>query len=927
LRLIRGTSSRSLKAGKGPVSAVAFAPDGSEIVAAEADNVLRFYQLQPSRPTITSVASDSTGGLWIVGRGFYTAYNPAGSQFSRGAAPSDLKSQGDPIAVTAIGTENPVVLTDKNTLVSLRLVQQEQQLTGQQQQLQRQLPQQQQFEQKEPQQQQPDQKAPQQQQPLEQQPAAPSVRAPAVAGLPRESLAQAAGQRHLHAVVFKDMNVGWVAGDDGLILHTKDGGQNWSKLSEEPGLSLLDLHIEPSGVAWAVGKHADGRQAVVAADAAEGTNRWRELPNYLAPWFFLLGIPALLLAGSINLLVWRPDAELLEESIEEVATSDEPLRWNDPDARLLKPLSRSLSRFLLNVNTKPPLTLAITGRWGSGKSSLMRLLMTDLRRYGGQAVWFNAWHHREEEHLLAALFESIRREAPPEWWSLPGLAFRVRLFWVRSKRPLLNFVYIALFFGIAIIILRLALSSFRVEDISSIVQSGIKFAADEGAETWKAAITQVLTGSSAVAGLALLGLWLRGKLVALPANPAKLVAALARRASLGDFSDKLAFRHRFGEQFKQVCQALWTPTSPGLVLLIDDLDRCQPEDVLKVLEAVNYLVSAGPCTVVLGMDRRQVEYCVGLGFEKLVEGLPEDELLYAGEETADKAGKQRAFARHYLEKLINIEVPVPALDDRATDALLLRGIQHDQVHEDDGPAWLQATKRIYAATYQIARVGLLAFLVGMILPGVLDRFREPAPIAEGPSASSGVQPGGIMKGKPELGSVSTPQQDQPQDINFELAKVEVQVPQPTRSMPDARRWLWWGPTILLTVLALLFGAAAIARRERRIVKDSPAFASALRCVKPLLNAVNATPRALKRYQNRMRYLAARLRPATHEPDEIDSVLFWIGRWIGRPLVPKTWFEEGPPQVIREPALILLGAIELFAPKAFAKPAELLTSGV
>ena len=78
---------------------------------------------------------------------------------------------------------------------------------------------------------------------------------------------------------------------------------------------------------------------------------------------------------------------------------------------------------------------------------------------------------------------------------------------------------------------------------------------------------------------------------------------------------------------------------------------------------MNYLVSAGPCIVVLGIDRHQIEYCVGLGFEKLVDGLPEDELIYGSSETPDKSGKQRAFARHYLEKMINIEVPVPALDD------------------------------------------------------------------------------------------------------------------------------------------------------------------------------------------------------------------------------------------------------------------------
>ena len=61
----------------------------------------------------------------------------------------------------------------------------------------------------------------------------------------------------------------------------------------------------------------------------------------------------------------------------------------------------------------PPLTIAVTGEWGSGKSSLMNLLRVDLRRYGFRPVWFNAWHHQKEENLLASLLEMVRSQADP----------------------------------------------------------------------------------------------------------------------------------------------------------------------------------------------------------------------------------------------------------------------------------------------------------------------------------------------------------------------------------------------------------------------------------------------------------------------------------------------------------------------------------
>ena len=195
----------------------------------------------------------------------------------------------------------------------------------------------------------------------------------------------------------------------------------------------------------------------------------------------------------------------------------------------------------------------------AGKSSLMSLLMSDLQYYGGRAVLFNAWHHREEEHLLAALFESIRRNAPPGWWSWPGLAFRARLLWRRSTQPLTNLLYITLFAGIALITLHEALPTFHAEEVARMLHGAAGIVGQEVADTWQAALGVALAGSG---GMALLALWLRGKLVALPANPAKLAMALAQRASLGDFSDKLTFRHRFGEQFDDICNALLTRTSP-----------------------------------------------------------------------------------------------------------------------------------------------------------------------------------------------------------------------------------------------------------------------------------------------------------------------------------------------------------------------------
>jgi hypothetical protein len=478
-------------------------------------------------------------------------------------------------------------------------------------------------------------------------------------------------------------------------------------------------------------------------------------------------------------------------------------------------------------------------------------------------------------------------------------------------------------------------------------------------------------------GLALLGLWLRGKMVALPANPAKLVAAVARRASIGDLSDKLSFRDRFGEQFSEVCKALRTRRSPGLVILIDDLDRCQPEDTLKILEAVNYFVSAGPCVVVLGMDRRQVEYCVGLGFEKLVEGLPNDELLYEDELVYDnegrveKAAKQRAFARNYLEKLINIEVPVPELSEEALEAMLVppepkasracgengvdwwerlaarlwrRGdtaaagpqVQTNEQFEEDhrtesrvgartltieSPKWLDQLKTGVQTSWQVARVGVLAFVLGWFIVGGIEQVREwPEPVAESTQEAS--LPSSEAPLPTEAQSVNQEEpKTGPSGLMQDLARVPLPDVSFVNSIPSGRRWVWWSPTTLVLLLAVFWGVGALMRREQQVVEDSPDFRKALAAVRPMLEEANPTPRAIKRYQNRMRYLAERLRPKDHEPDAIDACLHWLGKRLGRSIVPDAWFAGSLRTGISEPALILLGAIETFAPHAFEEPAE------
>jgi hypothetical protein len=81
-------------------------------------------------------------------------------------------------------------------------------------------------------------------------------------------------------------------------------------------------------------------------------------------------------------------------------------------------------------------------------------------------------------------------------------------------------------------------------------------------------------------------------------------------------------------------------------------------------------------------------------------------------------------------------------------------------------------------------------------------------------------------------------------------------------------------------------------------------------------AQRMTPRLVKRFQNRMRYLAERMRVQRPDVDWGASLLHLVGRVTGKQLVPSTWFSDQDQNLIPEDALILLGTLEIFAPDSF-----------
>lgn len=267
----------------------------------------------------------------------------------------------------------------------------------------------------------------------------------------------------------------WAVGDDGLIIHSSDGGVTWQQqrvnqpeplesVEEKPQRQRItapeadqQLEGDAQGISRAEGGLSDSEklfrgdlQSIFFIDAqrgwavgydgtilstADGGKNWRDVAyhRYPAPWFY----PALLMialgyAAAFGLRARQNrQAQQQPASIANLGVSDQPAGPGRADLVGARQVALGLARFLTNENTQPPLTLAITGEWGSGKSSVMNYLFANLKRKGLRPVWFNAWHHREEQNVLASILTNIHQQAIRPWWQPAGLWFRMRMLWRR----------------------------------------------------------------------------------------------------------------------------------------------------------------------------------------------------------------------------------------------------------------------------------------------------------------------------------------------------------------------------------------------------------------------------------------------------------------------------------------------------------------
>jgi hypothetical protein len=351
------------------------------------------------------------------------------------------------------------------------------------------------------------------------------------------------------------------------------------------------------------------------------------------------------------------------ESVRNTSVGDQAA---NVDALGFEPYVIAIAKFLLNEETKPPLTLSIEGEWGSGKSSFMKQLEKYLREEGKQrTVWFNAWRHDKAEAVWAAFALSFIKQisTPQDYKDLPrAIKGYCKLQYLRFNREkglfeVIKALPLILFVICTAIAIPFILAIYGVEGITELVRATTS--QDVLGERIQAAFKLLFT----VGGLTLSGTGVIAGIRSLFGNFQKLLVSpknnLIKYLEAPDYKKQSAFIEEFHEDFAKIVDAY---IGDGKVFVfIDDLDRCEHPKSADLMQAINLMIADDPSVVfILGMDREKVAASLAVKYESILAYLPSETPEIDPDILARRsASKGLAYGYTFIEKFVQLPFQVP----------------------------------------------------------------------------------------------------------------------------------------------------------------------------------------------------------------------------------------------------------------------------
>lgn len=287
--------------------------------------------------------------------------------------------------------------------------------------------------------------------------------------------------------------------------------------------------------------------------------------------------------------------------------NDQPIQAAEHDRFDFNDYAEALSRVVLEGST--PITVGLFGAWGSGKTSLMRLIAAQLLDQRNaehrkvHCVWFNAWQYDRDtgamwRSLLLRVLDAIRE--------LPLAETDAR----------------------------------RVEDWQAQLYSDVRRKERGSLEIdWprlgKGALHLGLSLIPAPGTLVEVLKILDGQMGTL-----ENLAKAFQREEIEVYRKQLTLLEEFQHGFATLVKEYILDRNGLLVVFVDDLDRCLPDRALEIFEAIKLFLDVPGCVFFLAADHERIEGVVRARY---------------GEQ-------QQGSGQSYLEKLVQLPFYLPPLE-------------------------------------------------------------------------------------------------------------------------------------------------------------------------------------------------------------------------------------------------------------------------
>jgi predicted KAP-like P-loop ATPase len=293
-------------------------------------------------------------------------------------------------------------------------------------------------------------------------------------------------------------------------------------------------------------------------------------------------------------------------------------------------VAQTVAEIVLQAKGKPT-SIGISGAWGVGKSSMIKLVRQALEEHDKDQnppsfvfVEFNAWLYQGYDDARAALMDVIASQLQVEAEKRQKASDKVmalvkRVNWLRVTK-LVGASALSVSMGMGPVGL--------LGELLNIGKALIAGKVDE---------KLILDGQTKIGEVA-----------------SEATTLLQPKANGSPPKEIQALRNNFEEALKEL--------GVTLVVLIDDLDRCLPETTISTLEAIRLFLFLHNTAFVIAADNDMIKHAVRKHFDGIEENI---------------------LVTNYLDKLIQVPIRVPPLGTQEVRAYMMLLFVENSDLEDD----------------------------------------------------------------------------------------------------------------------------------------------------------------------------------------------------------------------------------------------------